>query len=151
MTIAVEKVTHSFMAFSETIAQFLPIRTEGDYIEAVNLMEKLMFSLDDSGNDPVNNLLDIIAHSIDEFENQKPEMQLFIEQVEALHSEVAVLRVLMDQYNLSMNDFQNEIGKKSYVSMILKGNRELSRKHIGKLCERFKISPALFYERPFSL
>ncbi len=110
-----------------------------------------MFSLDDSGNEPVNNLLDIIAHSVDEFENQKPEMQLFIEQADALHSEVAVLRVLMDQYNLGMNDFQNEIGKKSYVSMILKGNRELSKKHIGKLCERFKISPALFYERHYSI
>ena len=146
MNLAVEKITLSFMAFSETITQFLPIKTEADYAEAVNMMEQLMFTLDETGNNPLNNLLDIIAHSVEEYENKKPEMQLFIEQVDALKSETAVLKVLMAQYHLSMNDFQDEIGKKSYVSMILKGNRELTKKHIGNLCERFEISPELFYK-----
>ena len=112
MSVAVEKVTNSFMDFSETISQYLPIQTEEDYAEAVNMMEQLMFTLDDSGNDPLNNLLNIIAQSVDEYENRKPEMRLFIEKIDALQPEIAVLRILMDQYHLSMNDFQDEIGKK---------------------------------------
>ena len=145
MSLVLEEVKDSFGIFSASMSSFMPIRTKQHYKEALTMMENLLLSLDDSGDDPLNNLLDIIARSVDEYENQSSEVQLFLQQTDSLCSGITVLRVLMDQYNLSMNDFQNEIGKKSYISMILKGKRELSKKHIGKLCERFKISPNLFY------
>ena len=62
------------------------------------------------------------------------------------HAERAVLRVLMDQHHLTMNDFP-EIGNKSMVSQVLSGQRNLTKKHIEALCQRFHIRPVLFFNR----
>ncbi|MNC82704.1 Antitoxin HigA [compost metagenome] len=62
----------------------------------------------------------------------------------ALPPGIAVLRTLMDQYELNQNDFQQEIGSKSMVSRVLRGERQLTTEHIRKLAQRFGISPALF-------
>jgi HTH-type transcriptional regulator/antitoxin HigA len=44
-----------------------------------------------------------------------------------------------------MNDFP-EIGSKSMVSRVLSGQRNLTKKHIEALCQRFHISPVLFFD-----
>ncbi len=59
-------------------------------------------------------------------------------------SELAMLRLLMDQHHLGMNDIP-EIGSKSMVFRVLSGERELSKKHIKALSKRFNISPSLFF------
>ena len=59
-------------------------------------------------------------------------------------SDLAVLRLLMDQHNLGTADLP-EIGSKSMVSRVLSGQRNLNKKHIKALSERFKIDPALFF------
>jgi len=56
-----------------------------------------------------------------------------------------VLRVLMDQHNLTISEFKNEIGSKSLVSMILNGKRNLTKEHICKLSQRFNLNPSLFF------
>ena len=58
-------------------------------------------------------------------------------------SGTAIIRVLMDQHKLTMSDLP-ELGKKANVSLILKGDRNLTVGHIKKLAERFNISPGLF-------
>lgn len=57
---------------------------------------------------------------------------------------LAVLRLLMDQYSLGTNDLP-EIGSKSMVSRVLSGERALSKNHIKALSERFNIDPDLFF------
>lgn len=42
---------------------------------------------------------------------------------EVLDLGVAMLRVIIDQHQLTQSDFKNEIGEKSLVSLILKGER----------------------------
>lgn len=64
-----------------------------------------------------------------------------------MDSGVAILRTLMEQYQLKTGDFKNEIGGKSMVFMILNGSRALSRHHIQALSARFHISPAMFFEQ----
>ena len=64
-----------------------------------------------------------------------------------MDSGVAVLRTLMEQYELRTNDFKDEIGGKSMVSMILNGSRKLSRDHIQALSNRFHVSPAVFFDQ----
>ncbi|ACO79351.1 hypothetical protein AvCA_31880 [Azotobacter vinelandii CA] len=54
----------------------------------------------------------------------------------------------MDQYQSKTDDFKNEIGGKSMVSMVLGGTRKLSKDHIHALCDRFDLSPAVFFDRP---
>lgn len=111
---------------------------EKDYLEALELVEYLL------ENDPTNPLLDLVSLKISEYENNLPEVIAFREKMNALPSGVAVLRTLMDQYQLNQNDFQQEIGSKSMVSRVLSGERQLTTEHIRKLSLRFGISPALF-------
>ncbi len=69
-----------------------------------------------------------------EFENQASEGP----------TELAMLRLLMDQHHLGMANLP-EIGSKSMVSRVWSGERSLSKKHIQALSNRFGIDPALFF------
>lgn len=55
-----------------------------------------------------------------------------------------VLSFLMEQHQLTQNDLP-EIGSQSLVSKILKGERQLTLRHIEKLSTRFHVSPAVFF------
>lgn len=112
--------------------------SEQDYQKALELVEYLLM------NNPTSPLLDIVSNKITAYENTLPEVIAFREEMEALPGGVAVLATLMDQYGLKQSDFADEIGGKSLVSRILRGERKLTVEHIGKLAARFGISPALF-------
>jgi HTH-type transcriptional regulator/antitoxin HigA len=51
----------------------------------------------------------------------------------------------MDANDLRQADLLDVFGTASVISEVLKGKRELSKAHIAKLSERFRISPALFF------
>ncbi|MRT12328.1 helix-turn-helix domain-containing protein [Enterobacteriaceae bacterium RIT711] len=123
----------------KTAVPFLAGNTgEKEYLEALELVEYLLV------NDPTNPLLDLVTLKISEYENTLPKIIAFREKMNAQASGIAVLRTLMDQYQLNQSDFQNEIGSKSMVSRVLSGERQLTIEHIRKLSLRFGISPALF-------
>jgi len=111
---------------------------EKEYSEALELMEYLLL------NDPTSPLLDLLSLKISQYENALPEVIAFREQMDALPPGIAVLKTLMDQHQLNQSDFQQEIGSKSMVSRVLRGERQLTTEHIRKLSQRFGISPALF-------
>lgn len=112
--------------------------SEQDYQKALELVEYLLM------NNPTSPLLDIVSNKITAYENTLPQVIAFREEMQALPGGVAVLTTLMDQYGLKQSDFADEIGGKSLVSRILRGERKLTVEHIGKLAARFGISPALF-------
>ena len=56
-----------------------------------------------------------------------------------------VLHFLMDQHDLKQKDLVGVFGTPSVVSEILNGKRELNKGHIGRLSERFRVSPELFF------
>ena len=116
------------------------IRNEKDYAQALALMDELIESYDE-----YRALIEILSSSIERWEDGAAEFVDFNTRNAALNSGVAVLRALMDQYHLNTTDFQEEIGGKSMVSMILNGSRQLNKDHIEALSRRFKISPALFF------
>jgi HTH-type transcriptional regulator / antitoxin HigA len=58
---------------------------------------------------------------------------------------IDMLRHLMDSNSLRQVDLLDVFGTASVVSEVLKGKRELSKAHIAKLCQRFQLSPALFF------
>ena len=59
-------------------------------------------------------------------------------------TDLAVIRLLMDQYSLGTNNLP-EIGSKSMVSRVLSGERGLNKNHIKALTERFNIDSGLFF------
>ena len=118
------------------------IRSEADYQQALALMDELIENYDE-----FRPLIEVLAVSIERWEDQADEFAEFNRRLAELDGGVAVLRTLMDQHGLKTHDFQDEIGGKSMVSMILSGSRQLSREHIQALSKRFNLSPALFFER----
>ncbi len=57
---------------------------------------------------------------------------------------VEMLKHFMEEGSLSVSDIGRIIGSQPAASLILAGKRELSKTHIRRLADRFKVSPALF-------
>lgn len=116
------------------------IRNDDDYEQALLFMDEL---IDDYDNNRV--LIEWVANSIERWENKSPEFSAFNQRIRQLDDGAAVLRVLMDQYQLKAEDLKGEIGSQSLVSMILNGSRNLTRDHIQALCLRFGLNPSIFF------
>lgn len=116
------------------------IQNDNEYQQALALMDELIEEYDSYVP-----LIEVLAASIERWEDEAEEFAGFNQRVNALDDGVAVLRTLMDQYQLKADDLKNEIGSKSLVSMILNGSRKLTRDHIQALSERFHVSPAVFF------
>ncbi len=117
----------------------LKIKNEFEHTQALELMEQLIEDYEQ--HEP---LIDILCLSIEKYEDTAEEFKGFNDKLKQLNSGVAALSVLMDQHKLNTTDFENEIGKKSLVSLILNEKRPLNLNHIRKLSERFNVPPQTF-------
>lgn len=135
-------INHEAIHAATELAKVIPLVgnnvSERDYQEALELVEYLLDHDEDSP------LMDILSARITAYESTLPDIIVLHEELEAMDGGVAMLRVLIDQHKLTLSDFENEIGKKSMVSLILSGKRSLTLDHVRKLSARFGISPALF-------
>jgi len=111
-----------------------------DYEDALLLIEYLI------EYEPDSPLVEMLSARIDRYERTSPEFAAFNARIAAIPAGVALLRTLMDQYQLTQSDFENEIGKKSLVSRILKGDRTLTLKHMQALAKRFDLPVSAFIE-----
>lgn len=138
------EVKHNDVSFAEIARSYLHIANDSDYKKATTLIEALMQETDDSEDNPANGLIEILSHAIKAYEQSDTELMKFHKEANLDAPDVAMLRLLMDQHNLGVNDFP-EIGDKSLISKILSGKRNLTKQHIQKLSERFSINPKLFF------
>lgn len=128
---------------SNQLAEALPLLAgsgqQRDYEDALELVEYLI------EHEPDNPLVDLLCARIADYEDNDSGLAIFNARQREIDSGSAVLRVLIEQHNLRLSDFENEIGKKSLVSRILSGERQLTVAHIRALCARFGLSPSLFF------
>ncbi len=59
-------------------------------------------------------------------------------------SPIEALEFLLQENGLSGRDLGRILGQPQLGGKILRGERELSKNHIRKLCDYFKVSPELF-------
>ncbi|WP_299768416.1 hypothetical protein [uncultured Pseudoteredinibacter sp.] len=142
VAIRVKEACHEF---AEVAASFLCIDDEQGYEQALELVEELLVEAEDSCEDPINAIIELLARAIETYENQQEELLDFERAAVEGDRGLAILRVLMDQYQLGVSDLP-EIGSKSMVSRVLSGERQLNRNHIQALSTRFNVSPALFFQ-----
>jgi HTH-type transcriptional regulator/antitoxin HigA len=135
----IKEKAHALFEQAHFISQ---IENEQDYHEALLLMDELIEDYDNNLE-----LIEVLSHSIERWEDKDSYFDEFNARIEQLDSGVSVLKVLIEQYQLKGNDLKNEIGGKSLVSMILSGQRKLTFEHIQALASRFNISPALFFKQ----
>ncbi|SMG64740.1 Helix-turn-helix DNA-binding domain protein [methanotrophic bacterial endosymbiont of Bathymodiolus sp.] len=139
--VAFKDACHSF---AQTAAPYLHINDEQHYEEALELIESFLEEAEDSYNDPLNGVIELLSRAIESYENKDEELAVFQQRSMAQPSDLAMLRLLMDQHNLGTADLP-EIGSKSMVSRVLSGERSLNKNHIKALSDRFHISPSLFF------
>ena len=140
-TLAFKSVCHDF---AQAVAPYLHIKDTSHYEESLVLIESLLEEVADSADDPMNAVIDMLAHSIEDYENKDKELADFEARVMEQPADLAMLRLLMDQHNLGTADLP-EIGSKSMVSRVLSGERNLNKNHIKALSDRFGIDPGLFF------
>lgn len=117
------------------------IATQDDYEKALSLMDELI-------DDYVANkgLIEVLSVSIERWEEQAEEFSDFNAELDRMDNGIAVMKTLMSQHNLGVADLP-EVGSKSTVSKLLNNaeGKQLNRKHIEALSQRFGVSPALFF------
>lgn len=114
--------------------------SKADYEQALELVEYLI------EHQPGHALIDMLADKVAKYEDSAPEFAAFNARIKTLPGGVALLRVLMDQHHLTQSSFVNEIGQRSYVNRILKGERKLTDKHKAALAKRFDLPFEAFRE-----
>lgn len=139
--IAFKDACHSF---AQAAAPYLHINDQQHYEEGLELIESFLQEAKDSHDDPLNGVIELLARAIETYENKDAELIAFEHRSMAQPSDLAMLRLLMDQHGLGVADLP-EIGSKSMVSRVLSGERSLNKNHIKALAERFHISPSLFF------
>ena len=147
LAIQSKALTDSFLDFASQASNILHIKTQSDYEYSLELIESLFDCAKDSKDDPLNDLILIISRSIEEYESKQQDLIQFEKEAKDINPGVSMLRTLIDQFNLTVSDFKREIGSKSLVSMILNGQRNLTKEHISNLSKRFQISSSLFFEK----
>lgn len=131
-------------SFAQAAAPYFPIRDDAHYAEALALIESLLEEAEDSPNDPLNAVIELLSHAVETYENRDEELAAFEQCVLKQPADLAMLRLLMAQHQLATADLP-EIGSKSMVSRVLSGKRGLSKNHITALSRRFDIDPGLFF------
>jgi len=134
-----EKVISHANNLFKTASFIAHIYDKQDYDDALALMDELVEDYDAN-----KALIEVLAVSIARWEDTAEEFSEFNNTIDSLAGGVAMLRVLKDQYHLNNTDFQDEIGGKSMVSMILNGSRSLTLSHIKKLSQRFNVPVQYF-------
>lgn len=133
----IKKKAHALFEEASFISH---INNDSEYQEALKLMDELMEDYDYN-----RSLIEILAISIERWEDNAKEFKLFNANIKSLDSGVALLAVLMEQHELGVADLP-ELGSKSLVSKILNKQRRFTLDHIQALSKRFGIDPALFLD-----
>ena len=133
----------AYETFMQTAHAYVNLSNEEDYNAALEALEEILEAAEDTAKDPLNPLIEILSQAIGAYEEQDEELVAFLEEADATPVDVALLRTLMRQHELTGSDLP-EIGDKTMVSKVLNGKRILQRHAMELLGERFGIRPAMF-------
>ena len=112
-----------------------PPETEEDLEQLIGLANFLMDQTGGDEDHPLIGLLDLMGTLIEHYEQAHlPEPQ---------GDPVGCLKYLMAEHGVRQKDL-TELGSPGVISETLSGKRELNKRQIKALSERFQCSPALF-------
>ena len=133
MNPSLHNLSQNWQAVSPLIA--VPYN-ESEYQDRLALLEQLLDEIGDNENHPLSSLLDTLSLVISNYEQQHYSVPTASAQ--------EVLAYLMAEHHLKQNDLP-EIGSQGVVSEILRGKRELNKRQIQALSQRFHVSAEVFF------
>ena len=133
----------AYETFMQAAHAYVNLSNEEDYNAALVALEEILEAAEDTAKDPLNPLIEILSQAIGAYEGQDEKLVAFLDEADATPVDVALLRTLMRQHELTGSDLP-EIGDKTMVLKVLNGKRILQRHAMELLGERFGIRPAMF-------
>ena len=115
-----------------------PLRTEKDYHEALTVLDPLAVRDEGSlspGEDDYFEALTLLVEAYDR-DHDDPSW--------GKQDPLTMVRYIMEESGMTQADLGRLLGNRAVASLILNGHRQLSKTHIRKLANHFKVSPALF-------
>ncbi len=122
----------------ECIFQVWPIRTEEDYLKAIDIVNALSIKDEDTLSNEERNQLEIFNILIERYEADHYQMELL------QLTPAQFLELLMRESGLNASGLGKLLGDRSLGHKILAGDRELSKKHIKILSDYFKVDASAF-------
>lgn len=116
-----------------------PIRTEEDYQRASEIVAKLAVKGEDHLTNAECDQLDIFTTLLEAYETIHYRIDL------PKLTPVERLKKLMETSGMNESDLGRLLGDRPLGHRVLKGERELSKKHIKILSDYFKLDPGYFF------
>jgi HTH-type transcriptional regulator/antitoxin HigA len=132
------KELEQVMEAGKVLAPVLRLPTDANaYNQTVELMDYLLDTVGDDESHPLMPLIHALGNLIEEYEAKHvPDLG---------STPVERLKYLMEEHGLTQTDLAKDFGSQSIVSEVLNGKRELNKKHIIALSQRFQVSPDIFF------
>jgi HTH-type transcriptional regulator/antitoxin HigA len=115
-----------------------PIRTRAEYRRASAMLDQLAVHDERELDAGQRDYLLVLADLIETYDEKHYRLGL------ARKSPLQVLKYLMKQSAMRPADLARVIGSQTAASLILGGKRQLSKRHIIRLAEHFRVEPGLF-------
>jgi HTH-type transcriptional regulator / antitoxin HigA len=134
-------ISHTADDYLDLIRQFSLRRLHGDsdHAEAVRILARLIGRKEprlSAGERDYAEALGLFVQEYDERVHPFPKRK---------STPLQALRYLMEQNDMNSESLGKVLGNKTAASLVLNGKRELSKAHIRKLADRFKVDPGLFF------
>jgi HTH-type transcriptional regulator/antitoxin HigA len=129
-------------AYLALIGQFplRPLRSEQDYDAAVALLDTLAVRPEGSLHPGEQDYLDTLTMLVEAYDQEHHDLAA------QPGDPLSMLQYLMQESGMTQAQLGQLLGNRALASLILNGHRQLSKSHIRKLANHFKVSPALFLQ-----
>lgn len=117
-----------------------PLRSERDYDAAVAVLDTLAVRPEGSLDPGEQDYLDTLTMLVEAYDREHHDLDT------EPRDPLAMLKYLMQESGMSQAELGRLLGNRALASLILNGHRHLSKSHIRKLADHFKVSPALFLQ-----
>jgi len=121
----------------ESLVAMLPPRPVHDDVDLANATEVI----DRLAGFPLNadqeDYLEALSTFVEAYEAQRFPM-------DDLRTPLDILKAMLGEHNMTASDLGRLLGNRTLGAAILAGRRSLSKAHIRKLAEHFKVEPGLF-------
>ena len=119
----------------QALVPMAAIRTEPQYDQALETLNRLLATVGDDETHPLYDLLDTLGVLIHTYEESQTPAEVV--------SGIDVLRLLMDEHQLTTADLP-ELGTPAQVADLLAGRHALNVAHLHTLAQRFGVAAATF-------
>jgi HTH-type transcriptional regulator/antitoxin HigA len=117
-----------------------PLRSGRDYDAAVRVLDTLAVRPEGSLDPGEQDYLDTLTMLVEAYDQEHHGIE------KEPRDPVSVLKYLMQESGMTQAELGRLLGNRALASLILNGHRQLSKSHIRKLADHFKVSPALFLQ-----